>query len=86
MTMVCSAGSAYAPLMEAEVGAGQRGADGDERFHAAIAVAGHSELLAGSWPRSPTWFVIRGWSHGATRLLIKAEPAIRTPPLPDRKR
>jgi GntR family transcriptional repressor for pyruvate dehydrogenase complex len=33
-------------IMEAEVGSGHRGSDGDERFHAAIAAAGHSELLA----------------------------------------
>lgn len=33
-------------LMEAEVDSGHRGAAGDERFHAALTAAGHSELLA----------------------------------------
>lgn len=33
-------------FMEAEVNSGHRGADGDERFHAALTAAGHSELLA----------------------------------------
>lgn len=33
-------------LMESEVEEGRRGADGDERFHAALTAAAHSDLLA----------------------------------------
>jgi GntR family transcriptional repressor for pyruvate dehydrogenase complex len=32
--------------MERDIAAGGRGVEGDERFHAAVTVAGHSRLLA----------------------------------------